>query len=128
MKRDSATEFISSNLGKIPYVGKKLQELYLWKPTMFNYMLVGASGSVLSYLLYEGLFRVLLLPYPGGRYLGMVITTVIVYFWNYSWNRRWSLKPTAQIQGMKRNELLELNDQIEVLLKSKFDAKGERVA
>ncbi len=124
---DRLTEQISRLLGSVPRVGKYLVNVYLWKPGMFNYMLVGASGTVLSYLLYEGLFRVLLSPMWGGTFLGMVIVTVLVFLWNFFWNKKWSLKPSAQIIGMKRSDLLELKGNIENLLSNKFDHNGDRV-
>jgi len=127
IQHDRLTEQISRLLGSVPTAGKYLVNLYLWKPGMFNYMLVGASGTVLSYLLYEQLFRVLLSPMWGGTFLGMVIVTVLVFLWNFFWNKKWSLKPSAQIMGMKRTDLLELKDRIEVLLTQKFDHNGDAI-
>ena len=127
IQHDRLTELISRLLGSAPRVGKYLVNVYLWKPGMFNYMLVGASGTVLSYLLYEGLFRVLLSPMWGGTFLGMVIVTVLVFLWNFFWNKKWSLKPSAQIMGMNRSNLLELKDQIEILLTKKFDHNGDKM-
>ena len=107
MKYDRVTEKIQELLGKIPYVGKDMARLYLWKPTMFNYMLVGASGTFLSWLLYEGFFRPLLAPMFAGTFIGMVIVTVLVYLWNFTWNKRWSLSLKSQIMNMNRKELEE---------------------
>jgi len=124
---DRVTEWISGLLGKIPRAGKHLQALYLWKPLMFNYMLVGASGTVLSWVLYEGVFRIILVSLWGGTFLGMVITTVLVYLWNFTWNKHWSLKPSAQVMKMNRTDLMELRERIDGLLKSRFDAEGKRL-
>lgn len=118
MKYDPITEGIKSLLEKIPRAGKYLAKLYLWKPMMFNYMLVGASGTVLSWLLYEGVFRVLLFELPFGTFLAMVIVTIIVYFWNFTWNKKWSLKVDSQIQGMNRIQLQELRRKINQRLRN----------
>jgi hypothetical protein len=113
---DPLTEQFSQLLSQIPKVGDKLARLYLWKPMMFNFMLVGASGTVLSWILYEGIFRPVLGSIFGGTFLGMVITTLIVFLWNYTWNKRWSLRPDAQIVRMKKDELETLKRKIEKLL------------
>jgi hypothetical protein len=113
---DSLTEQIGKLLIQIPQVGDKLARLYLSKAMMFNFMLVGASGTVLSWILYEGIFRPFLSSLWGGTFIGMVITTLIVFLWNYTWNKRWSLKPDAQIIKMKKHELETLKAKIEKLL------------
>jgi len=113
---DPLTEQIGKLLIQIPKVGDKLARLYLWKPMMFNFMLVGASGTVLSWILYEGIFRPVLSSLWGGTFIGMVITTLIVFTWNYTWNKRWSLKPDAQIMKMKKHELETLKTKIQKLL------------
>lgn len=82
---------------------------------------------VLSYLLYEGLFRTFMSPFPGGLFLGMLITTLIVFSWNYLWNKSWSLGVRSQLLMMKRTELEEIQLITEFLLKEKFDFKGERI-
>lgn len=93
---------------------------------MFNFMLVGASGTVISWLLYEGIFRILFFPLPGGTFLGMVITTCLVFLWNYTWNRKWSLNSDAQIMKMKKHELQNLKSKVQKLLSQKFDESGNR--
>lgn len=124
---DPITKQISQLLLGIPRVGEKLAGLYLWKPMMFNFMLVGASGTVLSWLLYEGFFRVLLLSLPFGTFIGMVITTCLVFLWNYTWNKRWSLNSDAQILKMKKHELQTLRTKVDELLSKRFDEKGNRL-
>lgn len=79
---------------------------------MFNFMLVGASGTLLSYLLYEGIFRPALSPLFGGAFMGMVITTILVFLWNFTWNKRWSLNFRAQILKMDVKELRATRDLI----------------
>jgi hypothetical protein len=113
---DPLTEKIGNLLLKTPKVGDKLARLYLWKPMMFNFMLVGASGTILSWILYEGIFRPFLSSLFGGTFIGMVITTLIVFLWNYTWNKRWSLKTDAQIMKMKKHELETLKAKIQKLL------------
>lgn len=112
MKFDPLTQKIADLLERIPRAGKYFARLYLWKPMMFNYMLVGASGTVLSWFLYEGVFRALLVGLPFGTFLAMVIVTIIVYFWNFTWNKRWSLKVDSQIMSMKKKDLLEMKQKI----------------
>jgi hypothetical protein len=112
MKYDPVTERIHELLGKIPRVGSQLARVYYWRPMMFNFMLVGASGTLLSYGLYEGIFRPALSPLFGGAFLGMVITTILVFLWNFTWNKRWSLNSRAQILKMDKKELRATRDLI----------------
>lgn len=119
---DRVTVFIAGLLLSFPKIGKHLSNIYLWKPLMFNYMFVGASGTVLSWVLYEGIFRSFVAGFWGGTFLGMVATTILVFLWNYTWNRHWSLNPKAQVIRMKRVDLLELKALIDDLLdKEKTD-------
>jgi hypothetical protein len=90
-------------------------------------MIVGSTGFFLSWLLYEGFFRILLGGLWMGTLLGMLITTILVFLWNYFWNKTWSLGINSQILTMKKDELQVLQDKISQLLKSKFDHKGERI-
>ncbi len=115
---DKLTVAINGLLSRLPYLGKYASRLYLWKPQMFNFMCVGASGTVLSYVLYEGILRRLLVAYPGGTFLGMVITTIIVFLWNFTWNKRWSLKPSSQILNMPKDQLAELRSKIDKILEA----------
>ena len=95
---------------------------------LFNFMLIGATGMVLSWFLYEGVFRNLLLSLWMGTFLAMMITTLLVFVWNYFWNWRFSLSMDAQIYNMNRKELLALSDQVSLaLLSQKFNHKGERI-
>jgi len=82
---------------------------------------------LLSFLLYEGFFRIMLGDFWGGTFLGMLITTLLVFLWNYIWNKHWSLGINSQILTMKRGELEELQCRIRALLEQKFDHKGERI-
>lgn len=82
-------------------------------------MLVGASGMVLSWLLYELLFRPLTLGYT---FIGYIAVTVIVFCWNYLWNKNWSLSLESQIKGMTEGELLNLKYSIEALLDDKLNS------
>ena len=91
---------------------------------MINVMIVGATGMILSFLLYEGFFRRLLVSMWGGTFLGMLITTLLVFFWNYFWNKHWSLSIDAQVYSMTKGELNDLRQKIKGLLKSKPDHKG----
>lgn len=99
----------------------------MWKPMLFNFMIVGASGMILSWIIYEGFLRSLMVNFLGGTFFGMLITTVMVFMWNYFWNKNWSLGIHSQIMHMKKYELQELHERIKVLLKQKFDHKGERI-
>lgn len=99
----------------------------MWKPMLFNFMIVGASGMVLSWIIYEGFLRSLLVNFIGGTFFGMSLTTFLVFLWNYTWNKRWSLGIHSQLLHMKKHELLEISERLKVLLKQKFDAKGERI-
>lgn len=82
---------------------------------------------LLSFLIYEGFLRILLAPLPLGTFLGMLITTLLVFAWNYFWNKKWSLGVRSQLLMMKKNELFDLREFLEVLLDQKFDHKGERI-
>lgn len=120
---DPLTENISNLLERIPAA----KRLYMWKPMLFNFMIVGASGMILSWIIYEGFLRSLMVNFLGGTFFGMLITTVMVFMWNYFWNKNWSLGIHSQIMHMKKYELQELHERIKVLLKQKFDHKGERI-
>ena len=82
---------------------------------------------LLSYFLYEGFFRTFMAVYPGGMFMGMMITTLLVFFWNFIWNKKWSLGINSQILTMKRDELQILQERVDVLLSQKFSHKGERI-
>lgn len=94
---------------------------------MINTMIVGASGTILTFLLYEGIFRRLLISFWGGAFLGMIVTTLLVFFWNYFWNRHWSLSINAQLYSMNKGELNELQYNIKKVMASNFDAKALRL-
>lgn len=124
---DPLSDRISQLLSRIPGVGSYLSRIYLWRFCTFNFMIVGASGMLLSYALYEGFFRTFMSPFPFGLFFGMLITTVIVFCWNYLWNKKWSLGINSQILTMKKDELMELRRNVDLLLKQKFSHKGERI-
>lgn len=123
---DPSTDTINRYLLKIPYVGPLLSRVYLWRFCTFNFMIVGASGMLLSFLLYEGFFRTFMSPFPGGLFFGMMITTILVFLWNYFWNKNWSLGIRSQILTMKEEELLDLQKRVKLLLKQKFGNKGSK--
>jgi len=120
---DPLTENIINLLERIPVA----KSLYMWNPMLFNFMIVGASGMILSWIIYEGFLRSLMVNFLGGTFFGMLITTFLVFLWNYTWNKNWSLGIHSQIMHMKKYELQELNERLKVLLKQKFDHKGERI-
>lgn len=124
---DPVSDRISQLLNKIPAVGSYLSRIYLWRFCTFNFMIVGASGMLLSYLLYEGFFRTVMISFPGGLFLGMMITTILVFCWNFIWNKKWSLGINSQILTMKKAELQELQEKVDALLSQKFSHKGERI-
>lgn len=124
---DPLSDRISQILLRFPGIGKYISQVYLWRFCTFNFMIVGASGMLLSYFLYEGFFRIFMSPYPFGLFSGMLITTVIVFFWNYFWNKKWSLGISSQILIMRKDELQKLHEKVGILLKQKFDYKGERI-
>jgi hypothetical protein len=126
-KCDPATRRINRLILKIPKVGARISQLYLWRYTMFNFMIVGGTGMVLSFLLYEGILRRILIVLWGGTFLGMLITTFIVFLWNFFWNQYWSLSIKSQLLNMDHQELLDLHDQVMLLLNSKFDDEGKRI-
>lgn len=125
---DAVSDGIAKNLMRVPKIGAFLSRIYLWRFCTFNFMIVGASGMLLSYFLYEGFFRTFMRSFPGGMFIGMMITTILVFFWNYIWNKHWSLGINSQILTMKRGDLEELHYRIQALLKQKFDHKGERIS
>ena len=90
-------------------------------------MIVGASGMIISFLLYEGILRRLLVAFWGGTFLGMLITTFLVFIWNYFWNKHWSLSIKSQLLSMDKTELQLLREKTDILLKSKFDDEGKRI-
>ena len=124
---DPVSDGIAQNLKRIPMVGCQLSRIYLWRFCTFNFMIVGASGMLLSYLLYEGFIRTVMSVYPGGLFMGMMITTLLVFFWNFIWNKKWSLGINSQILTMKKDELQDLQIRVDQLLKQKFSHKGERI-
>jgi len=120
---DPLTEKICNLLKRVPFA----KSLYMWKPMLFNFMIVGASGMILSWIIYEGFLRSLMANFWGGTFFGMLITTFLVFLWNFFWNKNWSLGIHSQIMHLKKPELQELNERVKVLLRQKFDAKGERI-
>lgn len=124
---DPVSDGIAKNLLRVPIIGSYISRIYLWRFCTFNFMIVGASGMLLSYFLYEGFFRNFMSVYPGGLFMGMMITTFLVFFWNYIWNKKWSLGINSQILTMNKPELQDLHERVRVLLKQKFSPKGERI-
>lgn len=124
---DPSTDRINSYLLKVPGAGKLLSRFYLWRFCTFNFMIVGASGMIIQFLLYEGVFRMILGSFFGGTFLAMLITVFIVFMWNYVLNRHWSLGINSQIITMKKGELEEIQEKVKALLAQKFSHKGERI-
>lgn len=127
LKYDPLTEQIAGLLRRIPRLGDPIAGIYLWKPMMFNYMLVGATGTVLNWFLYEIIVRPLVYWFWGGTFLGVTVVTICVFLWNFTWNKRWSLKTDAQMMAMTKQQLLNLKEKAEVLLTQKRDFNGKRV-
>jgi hypothetical protein len=127
LKYDPLTEQIAGLLRRIPRLGAPIAGIYLWKPMMFNYMLVGATGTVLNWFLYEIIVRPLVYWFWGGTFLGVTLVTICVFLWNFTWNKRWSLKTDAQMMAMTKQQLLNLKEKAEVLLIQKRDFNGKRV-
>ena len=127
LKYDGLTEQIGQLLIRIPTIGPGIAKFYLWKHMLWNYMMVGASGVFLNWFVYEILIRPLVYRFWGGTLFGVALTAIIVFYWNYTWNKRWSLKTEAQIMAMKKPQLLNLQERINELLKEKTDAKGKRL-
>jgi len=126
-KSDQLTRKINRLFLKIPQLGSRISQIYLWRYMMFNSMFIGATGMVLNFLLYEGIFRRILVVFLGGTFLAMVITTFLVFMWNYVWARQWSLSVKSQLLSMNKDELAALREKIDALLKSKFDDEGKRI-
>jgi hypothetical protein len=108
---DRATQIIAM---MISYVSFPLAKFYLWRSQMFNFMLVGASGCILGWLLFN-IFRPLLF----FEFLAWVVATLCVFMWNYTWNKVWSLNAFAQLNFMKRAQLQEMRERIDEILRSK---------
>jgi len=125
---DPLTEQIQHLLIRIPRVGALFARLYLWRAMMFNFMLVGSIGLVISWILYEVIFRNIFFNLWGGTFLGMTVTTTLVFLWNYILNKKWSLNTTAQIRSMKVEELETLRETINrLLLEKRSDAKASGI-
>ena len=130
IKYDPLTERIRELLGRVPHVGSYFARLYLWRAMMFNFMLVGATGLILSWILYEGLLRNLFVNLLGdfGTFIGMMVTTTAVFLWNYELNKKLSLNVTAQIRVMKVEKLMKLRDDVNrMLVEKKSDAKRSTI-
>lgn len=82
---------------------------------------------IINYMLYEGIFRRILVFFWGGTFVAMLITTLLVFFWNYLWTKHWILSVKSRLLGMDKVELELLRDKINMLLESKFDEKGNRI-
>lgn len=108
---DKATQTIYKILR---YVG--LANVYMMAPMVLNYMVVGATGTVLNWAIYEHIFRPVFVVFgQPGTFVGIVITTVLVFLWNYYFNKRWSLSTRSQVLKMsheKRQELKKLIDEL----------------
>lgn len=126
IKYDELTEQLRGLLERIPRAGKLLSRIYMWKHMMFNFMLIGATGTVLSWFLYEFAFRPSF-NFFGGSFLAFICVTFIVFIWNYFWNWRFSLSINAQVASMKKDELLGLQEKVAAALSQDFTAKGERI-
>lgn len=98
----------------ISYVSFPLAKFYLWRSQMFNFMLVGASGCILGWLLFN-IFRLILV----FEFLAWVVTTLCVFMWNYTWNKVWSLNAFAQLNSMKIAKLEEMQERIAEILERK---------
>jgi len=122
---DPVTRGINELINRIPKVGSYLSQVYLWRYTMINTMIVGATGTIIYFLLYEGIFRNMMFIIWGGAFLGMLITTFIIFFWNYFWNRHWSLSINAQLYSMSKGELMDLRLTALKVLKSKLEADAD---
>lgn len=82
--------------------------MYATSPMLYNFMLVGASGAVLQWILYEGIFRSMFSGFLGlgfGTFVGTATAVLCVFFWNFIWNKKWSLSIRSQILKMKPDEL-----------------------
>lgn len=127
LKYDPLTEQIGGILNRIPRMGKHAARFYFWKPMLFNYMLVGATGTFLNWFIYEMMIRPLVYCFWGGTFLGVTITTILVFFWNFTWNKRWSLKTDSQVMAMDYFQLRRLQEKIQLLIAEKRDFNGKRV-
>jgi hypothetical protein len=123
---DPLTEKVQNLLLRIPVLGNGVCRFYLWQFMMFNFMIIGATGVILNFVLYEGFFRTLLMNLWGGTFLAFIITTTIVFLWNYLLNLKWSLNISAQIMKMKKQDLLALRENIDKILEKKFHASGSK--
>jgi len=114
---DRATQAIWRVLRHIGIGGKSLANVYMMAPMLLNYCLVGASGTVLNWAIYEHIFRPVFVVFGQiGTFIGIAITTLLVFLWNFFWNRRWSLSPRSQVLKMsheKRQELKNLIAELE---------------
>lgn len=134
---DALTTGINDLLNRIPKVGSLISRVYLWRYSVFNSMIVGATGMIINFALYEGIIRNLvfliwassflglIFPVHIGLFFGMVFGTVIIFFWNYYWQKRWSLSINTQLYSMKKRELLNLHRKIQKVLSSKYEVDAD---
>lgn len=84
-KYDKVTVMISKGL--LEFIGLFMAKLYLTRSRMFNFMIVGASGTILNWFLFN-LFR-LLVPM---EFIAFVFAVLCAFLWNYMWNEAWTFK------------------------------------
>jgi hypothetical protein len=126
---DGATKAVWKTLMafRIPF----LANWYAKAPMLFNYMIVGASGTILSWVLYEGIFRPLavltMAPILGmglSTLIGVTVNTLCIFMWNFIWNRKWSLNYKNQILKMTTKELYSARDFISEIIFEIEDKEG----
>jgi len=69
-----------------PNLGFSCASFYLKRQRMFNFMIVGASGCLLGWALFNG-YRIVF-----SEVIAWIFTTLCVFFWNYFWNESWTFK------------------------------------
>lgn len=71
----------------LEFAGLGLAKMYVKSCRLFNFMLVGATGTIFGWFLFN-LYRALL-PWEFVAYIFTVLTTFV---WNYIWNERWTFR------------------------------------
>lgn len=84
-KYDRLTLIIAQTIHS--FLGFTLARFYLLRHRMFNFMLVGGTGTIVSWLLFN-MFR-MIIPI---EFVAYVTTVLCTFLWNYVLNESWTFK------------------------------------
>lgn len=93
---DRVTSLISQVI--LAVLGMTLARFYLRRYRMFNFMVVGATGCIVNWLIFN-LFR-LFIPI---EFIAFLFAVLITFLWNYIWNEAWTFK-YKNIQRKEEND------------------------